>query len=653
MSLILAESAGLSSLTVARLRVALEAKLAIPLPPTLLLQAATARGLAASLLRRARAEAGTSSDSATAADGDAQTQQPEEEDSSMLLAEGVEAMTRGELRHAAKLCSRAATLMSMAIPPLATPPPPRAHVPLLALLAAVHDRLEEDDEALAAYSAQAAALGPTHTDAAVVHAQIMRLASRRGDHTKAAASASASVSAAHDAAAKAAAAAVASISNGKWVYLPPTWPSLPLCAHRLRHICLAVQDLPSFPPALCDLRHLRVLDVSGNRIRTLPEELSGLVEVRELTISGNDLVTLPECLATLPQLRSLAMQSNCFLSLPPVVQRCRKLTSLKWGAQRRGDAAAAAEAGDGAATEAGDGAVIEAAENAPPSLASPTLAMLELEVNEQYALPALNPTNTVLISLLASFNRLRAPPAGLNAYGRSLKKLHLGCNSIQCVAALLPSMTRLVELTLEGNELTALPDAIGRLAKLKELWVHGNRIEALPDALGKCASLTVLQCHHNRLSELPDAMAQLTKLQGLYLQSNRLCSLASLNERVLRHMPLQNLGLGNNCFDLAEAFDIDGARVGLGWNHGTPPRALGDKLSMWFASCDHVFEPHCAGVRAPLLLVAFAAQGPGMQQWLAPVLGCRSSGVQLDALFVADPSNSYYLQVCDAMPPDL
>ena len=33
-----------------------------------------------------------------------------------------------------------------------------------------------------------------------------------------------------------------------------------------------------------------------------------------------------------------------------------------------------------------------------------------------------------------------------------------------------------------------------------------------------------------------------------------------------------------------------------------------------------------------------------MQQWLAPVASARSAGMQLDALFVADPSNSYYLQ---------
>ena len=275
------------------------------------------------------------------------------------------------------------------------------------------------------------------------------------------------------------------------------------------------------------------------------------------------------------------------------------------------------------------------------------LAVLELEVNSAHTLPPIIQTNTILTTVLASFNQLGPnPPIQLCHFGRSLKKLHLGCNQLITVDELLPSLTKLVELTLEGNRLTSLPPGIGQLKRLKELWLHGNLLNTLPDELGKCASLTVLQCHHNRLSELPQAMASLSKLQGLYLQSNLLSNLHHLQQNILRHLPLQNLGLGNNKFDLSEAFDIDGARVGLGWNQGEAPRpSLQDQLSMWFASTDHHFDPACKGTRGQILLIAFAAQGPGMQQWLSPVAASRSSGLHaLDALYVADPSNSYYLQ---------
>ena len=77
----------------------------------------------------------------------------------------------------------------------------------------------------------------------------------------------------------------------------------------------------------------------------------------------------------------------------------------------------------------------------------------------------------------------------------------------------------------------------------------------------------------------------LPRLQGLYLQSNRLGgSLAALRQRVLCHLPLQNLALGANAFDLAEASELaselsgsaaravtssghsGAARIGFGWD---------------------------------------------------------------------------------------
>ena len=210
---------------------------------------------------------------------------------------------------------------------------------------------------------------------------------------------------------------------------------------------------------------------------------------------------------------------------------------------------------------------------------------------------------------------------------------------------MLPQLTRLMELCLEGNRLSYVPAAIGRLEKLKELWLHGNQLTALPDELGRCASLTVLQVHHNRLRELPLAMAALTKLQGLYLQSNELSGLSALREGVLRHMPLQNLGLGTNRFDLSEGFELPGVRVGLAWNEGAPPPHLAGKLTDRFSIVDHDFDAACRGTRSATLLVAFAAQGPGMQQWgMAAVGPLRAAGVALDVLYLVDPSNSYYLQ---------
>ena len=61
--------------------------------------------------------------------------------------------------------------------------------------------------------------------------------------------------------------------------------------------------------------------------------------------------------------------------------------------------------------------------------AADTLAVLEFEANGQSNLAPLHPRNTVLVALLASFNRLGAAPPQLARYGAPLKKLECtqGC----------------------------------------------------------------------------------------------------------------------------------------------------------------------------------------------------------------------------------
>lgn len=409
----------------------------------------------------------------------------------------------------------------------------------------------------------------------------------------------------------------------------------------LQTIVLSGQSLRELPSSIGDLSALRVLDASDNALTSLPSSLCRCRELREMILAANDLCDLPAWLPDLPNLHVLNLQRNRLRSLPVAVLRCTKLRYLRWGAQKVLGGTLMDETNKPDAQEcfAGEPAAGE-------GFASPSLTVVELEANGVGALSRLHPRAMVLTAVLASYNLLGAVPVQLVDYGHTLKKLHLGCNGIVSVDEVIPSLGKVTELCLEGNRLTRLPESIGTLAKLKELWLHGNLLDELPAALGRCASLTVIQCHHNRLSELPEAMAQLRKLQGLYLQSNRLRgSLTTLRERILRHLPLQNLALGCNALDLSEAFGMDDVRIGLGWNRGEPPEALRGALTDRLGLVDHLFEPLCKdGRRADVLLVAFAAQGPGMLQWAVPCAAARAAGVSIDALYLADPSNSYYLQ---------
>lgn len=636
--------AGLSSLTSARLRGALQRRIGLELSSRLLLELSNVRALAASLFARLQASVAPRGEESATEHGAV------EEEPALLAVKAAAMMRGGEMAVAEALVTRAAVASGLPLDeaglqallsPAATVqrPLPAPHASLLRLAAVLWMHRGEHARASLAYELLLAAR--PEALAAAFGLAIAR--QRQGSDTGVAEALTRASTAAHrysafgDAAAREAAALCApSLVRTR---IAEAASAAAPSAKSLVSLSLSRLGLAALPDAVMELRRLQRLDVSHNVLERLPESVERLGSLRELNASSNELSALPAGLAALPQLFVLALQRNRFAGVPEVALKCRRLRELKWGAQRRqlDGGCSAGQAGQAVIS------VAHADAGSLPTQLSTQLVTLEMEGNGASALPSTSPQNAYLGSVLASFNRLVALPPWLVRHGATLKKLHLGCNEIVSVADVLPSLLRLTELCLEGNRITELPADIGRLSRLRELWVHGNALDSLPDALGRCASLTVLQAHHNRLRELPEALAALRQLQGLYLQSNLLSDLPRLRASVLASMPLQNLALGANRFDLAHAFELPDCRVGLGWNAGEPPPQL-PPLTDWFACRDHLFEPACVGVRGDVLLVAFSAQGPGVQQWQAPAAALRSSGLQLDVLFVADPSNSFYLQ---------
>jgi len=80
----------------------------------------------------------------------------------------------------------------------------------------------------------------------------------------------------------------------------------------------------------------------------------------------------------------------------------------------------------------------------------------------------------------------------------------------------------LVELRLEENKLTRLPESIGRLTFLASLKISHNRIRHLPPSIGRLQNLECLDLAHNKLTEIPDAIGGCSSLVEMYLGTNRL-----------------------------------------------------------------------------------------------------------------------------------
>ncbi|HEY1190687.1 MAG TPA: COR domain-containing protein, partial [Gemmata sp.] len=71
-----------------------------------------------------------------------------------------------------------------------------------------------------------------------------------------------------------------------------------------------------------------------------------------------------------------------------------------------------------------------------------------------------------------------------------------------------------------GNQLSALPEALGRLTALTTLNLSDNQLSALPEVVTKLTALTTLNLSGNQLSALPEALSQFPSLKQLLLHKN-------------------------------------------------------------------------------------------------------------------------------------
>jgi internalin A len=160
----------------------------------------------------------------------------------------------------------------------------------------------------------------------------------------------------------------------------------------------------------------------------------------------------------------------------------------------------------------------------------------------------------------------------------TLQVLHLGTNDLTALPDVLGRLTQLTVLHLDDNQLTKLNPVIGQLTRLQILLLYNNQLTELPDTLGNLTHLSILSLHDNRLKRLPGSIGQMVGLTRLYLPNNQL---AELPESIGQLAQLRVLYLnGNRLRKLPESLlnltELD--RLNLHGNKGLglPAEVLGD-----------------------------------------------------------------------------
>ena len=216
----------------------------------------------------------------------------------------------------------------------------------------------------------------------------------------------------------------------------PALVALPACLGRLaalRELRVARCGLASLPVELSSCVEMRVLDVTGNRLRALPAGLfSPSSRLRELWARDNALASLPPTLADAARLRRLDVGGNRLETFPNV-SRLARLETLSCARNR----------------------LVVAPPGLGPGCAS--LEVLDLDFNRLTTLGASDDG-------VASLPKLRTVTARGNrvaTVGRALGRSKSLANT-------------LVHVDLRNNRLRGVPASVGRLRALQRLLLFDD-----------------------------------------------------------------------------------------------------------------------------------------------------------------------------------
>ena len=151
---------------------------------------------------------------------------------------------------------------------------------------------------------------------------------------------------------------------------------------------------------------------------------------------------------------------------------------------------------------------------------------------------------------------LRLPKNGFHM--KSLKVLNLSRNRLTKICTL--DLPNLVELILDNNELTELPESsFGTMKKLEIFSCSENRIRDVT-CVSVCASITDLRLERNTIETIPDEFAFLRNLRRLKMDGNEL--IQTVPSDVFRYCEqLEDLSLKGTKATAEDLREVEGFEV--------------------------------------------------------------------------------------------
>ena len=122
----------------------------------------------------------------------------------------------------------------------------------------------------------------------------------------------------------------------------------------------------------------------------------------------------------------------------------------------------------------------------------------------------------------------------------------------------LSSLSELIDLYLNANQLTSIPNDIGNLTNLNLLELGGNQITSIPGSIGNLNNLEWFYIYNNQLTYLPEQICYiLDNLNNFSVEYNLLCP-GTYPDCVEDYLSIQDT---SNCFEICEEFVINNIQM--------------------------------------------------------------------------------------------
>lgn len=290
------------------------------------------------------------------------------------------------------------------------------------------------------------------------------------------------------------------VNNNALTSLPPELGSAP----SLEKLQCGSNPLTTLPAEFAGLKKLKTLEIVSAKFTEVPACVPKIATLVDLNLNSNKLAAVPAALGDLSNLQELGLMYGAYTQLPPELGKLTKLRRLHLN--------------DGKLTAL------------PPELGKlAALEWLSFANNDIKVVPPELGRLGSLRDLLFGGNPLADLKAAFTVVGQMSKLTRVafdgrvGAGTAITLPAEIASWQSVENLSLSWLTLPEPAEALKKLAKLprlKTLSLARCKLGTLPPEIGQLAALTMIYLDGNELTALPDAFRQLTKIEFVFASSD-------------------------------------------------------------------------------------------------------------------------------------